>query len=305
MYRIIALACLVACGVPAVGTAAKGYAELAVADGTFLIDWRGDFTPEQQTKLEIWLNAAGEAIALVHGELPRPVIRIAMQPYPASTAVPFARVLRQDPQGVLFYINPDRPLEEFISDWTAYHELAHLFIPYPGMPDIWFSEGLASYYQNIVQYRAGLLTEAQARQKLLDGFERGRLESQHAALTLTQLSEEMRERHAYMRVYWSGALYFLEADLALRDATRSDQQFNSLDAVLHEYGNCCVRTTGRRTGRQIAAEFDRIARTSLFVPLYDNYAASLEIPDYQRFSDSIRADTVLERKPRNEELAVQ
>ena len=58
--------------------------------------------------------------------------------------------------------------------WTGYHELAHLLIPYQGWGGAWFSEGLASYYQNILQARVGILTEQQMWQKLYEGFQRGR-----------------------------------------------------------------------------------------------------------------------------------
>jgi hypothetical protein len=305
MKRIRTLLCVALAGLLPVLTSAANYERLPVADGVLLLDWRGEFTPEQRAKLEAWLTTVGETATLAYGKLPRSEIRIALQPYPASSAVPFARVLRQAPEGVLFYINPDRPLDEFIADWTAYHELAHLFIPYPGMADIWFSEGLASYYQNVLQYRAGLLTAEQARQKLLNGFERGRQDNGNAELTLTELSDVMRERHAYMRVYWSGALYFLETDLTLRSMPADRGQPRSLDAVLGEYGGCCLQDGRQQSGREIAAEFDRIAGSELFVPLYDRYAASMELPDYGHFSESITPDTVLERDPRPADLTVQ
>ena len=37
------------------------------------------------------------------------------------------------------------------TDWTASHEFAHLLLPY--VSDKWVSEGVASYYQNVLQAR--------------------------------------------------------------------------------------------------------------------------------------------------------
>ena len=216
------------------------YEQLPVAGKQFLLDWRGEFSDAQRTKLKSWMTSVGDTVSLLYGELPRDEIRIALKPYPSRSAVPFARVLRNEPEGVLFYINPDYPIEDFISDWTAYHELSHLFIPYPGIADIWFSEGLASYYQNILQVRAGLLTPEQARQKLSAAFGRGRDDDDHADLSLGELSAVMRERHAFMRVYWSGALYFLDADIRLR---RLDNPM-TLDDVLREFASCCLLQAG-------------------------------------------------------------
>ena len=58
-------------------------------------------------------------------------------------------------------VNPESSMQEITNDWTAFHELSHLLIPYRGHGDLWFSEGLATYYQNIIQARAGVLSEAE------------------------------------------------------------------------------------------------------------------------------------------------
>jgi len=255
------------------------FEQLPAAGGTLLLDWNGEYSQSERDKVRAWLVSVAETVTLLHGALPREEIRIELTAYPSSaSAVPFARVLRSEPQGIEFFINPTRPLREFIEDWTAYHELSHLFIPFPGDGDIWFSEGLASYYQNVLQYRAGLLGEAQAWQKLHDGFVRGRDDAGDSELTLAELSPRMRERGAFMRVYWSGALYFLEADLALR--AHSDGRV-TLDSVLRNFSECCLVERRRWTGEQLAAEFDRIAAADVFLPLYARYTSATAIPDYE------------------------
>jgi hypothetical protein len=254
------------------------FEEMPVAGGIMLIDWNGDYAQSERDKLKTWLVSTGETVTLLHGNLPRQTIRIELTAYPSSSsAVPFARVLRREPQGIEFFVNPTRPLSEFIKDWTAYHELSHLFIPFPGDADIWFSEGLASYYQNVLQYRAGLLTEKQTWQKLHDGFIRGG-DATDDELTLAELSPRMRERGAFMRVYWSGALYFLEADVALR--ARSNGQV-TLDSVLRDFGECCLAQRQRWDGGRLAAEFDRIAASDIFRSLYASYADTTAIPDFE------------------------
>ncbi|MBT8444914.1 MAG: hypothetical protein HKN81_06960 [Gammaproteobacteria bacterium] len=262
-----------------VPSATTRFEELPVADGVMLIDWRGDYSADQQEKLRDWLSTVGQTVTLLNGRLPRDTIRIELTAYAsAGEAVPFAMVKRRNPQGVEFYINPSQPLDAFVTDWTAYHELSHLFIPYPGNADVWFSEGLASYYQNVLQYRGGLLTEREAWQKLLNGFMRGRDDDRHRDMTLGELSPRMRTERAFMRVYWSGALYFLEADLAVREHSDGTAR---LDTILADYGECCLEARRRWNGRQIAREFDRLAGAEIFVPLFDRYAASMKIPDFR------------------------
>jgi hypothetical protein len=285
----------------AAGRHETSYEQLPVADKKFLLDWRGEFSDAQRTKLKSWMVSVGKTVSLLYGELPRDEIRIALQPYPSRSAVPFARVLRNKPEGVLFYINPDYPLNDFIQDWTAYHELSHLFIPYPGIPDVWFSEGLASYYQNILQVRAGLLTPEQARQKLSAAFARGRDDDRNANLTLGELSAVMRERHAFMRVYWSGALYFLDADIRLR---RLENPL-TLDDVLREFGNCCLMNPGRWDGMRIVSDFDEIVGQPLFIPLYEAYEQTSAMPDYEAMLAAPEMDAILSPNPPTGALSVQ
>lgn len=265
---------------PTAALQAEPRERLAVSEGTYLIDWQGEFTAPQQDKLRTWLTTVSSSISMLHGSWPSDVIRIELKPVDYAAALPFATVLRGRPEGVLFYVNADRPLDEFIADWTTYHELSHLFIPYPGKPDLWFSEGLASYYQNILQVRAGLLTPAETRERFTAAFGRGAADTDDADLTLTQLSQQMRKRGGFMRSYWSGALMFLEADIALRERAAQPGRPASLDDVLRAYGDCC-RVDGRETsGRTLVKEFDRLADSTLFATLYEKYANSRAMPEY-------------------------
>lgn len=290
----IILSVVIALNVPLMMTAAIA-AEIHTAGGAkLIIEWRGEFSNEERQKLKSWMDSVMETVRLLHGEPPRPEIRIAFKPYSSRSPVPFARVLRNDPEGVLFYVNPAYPLEDFVSDWTAYHELGHLFIPYPGIADVWFSEGLASYYQNILQLRAGLMTPEETRNRFQAAFERGRKDDKHTDLTLGELSPVMRERLAFMRVYWSGALYFMEADIQLR---RLDNPI-TLDDVLREYGQCCLTAPGRQDGLRIAREFDSITGEPVFVPLYESYELSSAIPDYEPVLAAPEMDNIL--TPRSE-----
>jgi hypothetical protein len=70
--------------------------------------------------------------------------------------------LRRNSVAVLLYVRKGASLEELRADWTAAHELSHLFHPYLGDDGRWLAEGLASYYQNVLRARSGLLEEADA-----------------------------------------------------------------------------------------------------------------------------------------------
>ena len=115
-----------------------------------LIDQTGEVVDQRQFSNQETQNYLDDVV-------PREQLRVVIQRADdAREPVPWAHVIRSHPQGVKFYVNPDFSLGRFMRDWTAAHELSHLYLPYPGQPDIWLSEGLATYYQNIIQARSGL-----------------------------------------------------------------------------------------------------------------------------------------------------
>ncbi|PKL99350.1 MAG: hypothetical protein CVV17_09205, partial [Gammaproteobacteria bacterium HGW-Gammaproteobacteria-7] len=162
--------------------------------------------------------------------------------------------------------------------WTLSHELAHLFHPYLGDSGRWMSEGLASYYQNVLRARSGILSAERAWSKLDAGFGRGLNERSTRGQRLVDVASGYR---GTMRVYWSGAAYWLEADAALRE-----HHGTTLDAVLAEFARRHLPAHTRWQAGQFADELDRLAGTRLFAPLYERYARSTRFPDlsdtYQR-----------------------
>ena len=93
-------------------------------------------------------------------------------------------------------------------------------------------------------------------------------------VALGDLSPEMRQNRAFMRVYWSGALYFLEMDIALHKSGQS------LDAVVTEFNACCRAQHRYWNGIKLVKSFDKIAGTSLFTSRYKDYESDRNFRDY-------------------------
>ncbi|MEH6593082.1 MAG: hypothetical protein V7746_22625 [Halioglobus sp.] len=221
-----------------------------------------------------WLDSSTDALISVYGRLPRSNLRIEVAPTGlfGSDAIPWAQVTRGNPDTIKFYIDAKASEKDLVNHWTSYHELSHLLIPYRGWGDMWFSEGLASYYQNLLQVRAGVIDEQTMWQKLHDGFDRG-LDNRRPDLTLAELSPAMRENRSFMRVYWSGAWYFLKADVELR---KNSGGTITLDSVLSELNKCCRDQP--MSARQMVNALDSIAESTLFSELFDTTRASRAIP---------------------------
>jgi predicted metalloprotease with PDZ domain len=155
------------------------------------------------------------------------------------------------------------------------HELSHLLHPVIDGPDRWLSEGLASYYQNVLRARAGLRSAQWSWDALHAGFERG-IRGTARGRSLAEVSETMMRDHSFMRVYWSGAAIALLADVELRRRSGGAQ---SLDTALAALGDCCLPADRSWSARELMQQLDRLTDTTVFIQLYRKYIDSDDFPD--------------------------
>lgn len=236
-----------------------------------------------------WLQDAGNSVASIYGRFPVKSPQVLVMPGARATEpTPWAFVSRGGAGAVHFEVNQRRPLREFVADWTAPHELSHLFLPSISLNESWLSEGIASYYQNITRVRSGAVTPDEAWQRMHSSFLRAQEWSTRAPnVTLAQASARMYRDGAYMRVYWSGAAILLLADIQLREQSGGAQ---SLDTVLGRFADCCLDPNPEWTSRQVFAKWDEISGTSIFATLFDQYVDGAGFPDLSQAYAKIGLD---------------
>lgn len=222
--------------------------------------------------LHRWAAEAARATLTASGRFPLKSARarIFQRESRSDEAVPWGQTSRRGEVTVLLYVRPDATFDALRADWTAVHEFSHLYHPYLGDDGRWLAEGLASYYQNVLRARAGLLAPEEAWRRLEGGFARGRRATEDVPLAGIG-----RGRGATMRIYWAGAAYWLDADLALR------RRGSSLDAVLDRHARCCLRGSASMTPMAFAAALDEAGGGGMFARLYREYAAAREFPSQQ------------------------
>lgn len=194
--------------------------------------------------------------------------------------VPWGQVLRGGNPAIQLFIHSDHNLNEFLSDWTLVHELSHFFHPGFDRTGTWLGEGLATYYQNLIQSRHGILSEREAWRRLHAGFQRGLLQTQ-VGHSLRQESLSMSDTHRYMRVYWSGAAIALMADVHLR------QRGLSLDKTLHDFQQCCSSKRSSWDPEAFMEKLDQIADSEVFSSLFERYFHSDQFPDLKKVYDEL------------------
>lgn len=261
------------------------YSRISDRDGRLLqVHISDDFAQEQRQDILEWIEAIASSLAGVYGHWPRQQWQISVESASGASgdSIPWAQVQRGEVDEVEFFVLSSASRESLIRNWTGYHELAHLLIPYRGWGDAWFSEGLASYYQNLLQARSGVITEAQMWQKLLDGFERGRNDTRFDGRTLGTVSAEMRSKGGFMRVYWSGAWYFLAADVHLRHQSGGER---SLDSALLKLNDCCASAS--MSVPDMVAQLDQLNDVTLFSDLYRQAVRSTTLPAYESLFEQL------------------
>jgi hypothetical protein len=267
--------------------ASNTYDQITHGDQMVSIHYQASLSEAERRTAVQWLEQVTTAILTIYGELPNNHMHINIdRSANRSSPVPWGQVERGNPTRILLVINPALGTDALISDWTAFHELSHLLIPYEGYGNVWLSEGLATYYQNIVQARSGLFNDTRMWGKIASGLERGRKDQRWRHIDLTEVSDNLRETRQYMRVHWSGVLFWLTADVELRK-----QGKGTLDDALKQLKYCCE---GRSmSARAIVHKLDALTNMELFVPLFQKYRETYAIPEYQQ----ILADLGVKQRP--------
>jgi hypothetical protein len=239
---------------------------IAILDGSPAVD---------QEEIGAWVIDAAEMVGGLYGRFPYAHAQVLVVPNArVREPTPWAFVTRSGGPAVHFVINQRRPISEFYDDWTAAHEFSHLFLPYVSSKEAWVSEGLATYYQNVLRARAGRLTEQRAWQNLHAGFGRGRREA--AELTLSEATRRMYRSRLFMKVYWSGTAIMLLADVRLRQLSDGAQ---SLDTALAALNWCCLEPQREWRARELFAKLDELTGTEVFTTLLNEYEDSERFPD--------------------------
>ncbi len=231
--------------------------------------------PPDLEQVHAWLEEAAQMVADLYGRFPVAQAQLLVVPNaPGSEPTPWAFVLRGGGPSAHFFVNQRRPIQEFRDDWTATHELAHLLLPFIVHDDAWLSEGIATYYQNVLRARAGKMSEREAWSRLHSGYQRGR--DAAPGMTLAQATENMYRGGTFLRVYWEGAAMVMLADVRLRQLTAGKQSMDTALAALRE---CCLELDRAWTARELFTRLDEITGTHVFSELFDAHVASKEFPD--------------------------
>ena len=210
-----------------VGTSASG-AELRVAGGLIEIEFVRSASSAWESVAGQWAERSARAVSDYYGRFPVSRLRLRIASSAGSRARDGTAYGWRGPL-ITIALGRDATTASLADDWLLAHEMVHL--AFPSLPERhhWLEEGLATYVEPIAQARAGLLTPERVWYDFVVGLPQGQPQSGDRGLDGTP---------TWGRTYWGGALFYLRADLLIRQRTGNRYGLeHSLRAILAAGGS--------------------------------------------------------------------
>lgn len=218
--------------------------------------------------LKVWIDRSARIVADYYGGFPAPLVLLRIQAAPDG-GVHGGRTTN-DP-GLVIQIAVGRGITagELAADWVLVHEMVHLALPELGRRHNWLAEGLATYVEGIARAQAGNRDISDVWAEYRHSMPKG----------LPQPGEGgMDDTHTWARTYWGGALFCLQADVAIRERTANRAGLQTaLRAILKQTG-------GYRADRSIDEVLrigDAATGTQVLQDLYRETKAAANTPDLE------------------------
>jgi hypothetical protein len=240
--------------------------ELKVSGSTLCVVIEDATLPKQQQVLRTWIDRSAHIVAGYYGKFPAPLVTIRLQAMDGS-GVGGGRTTNDSGLMIQMRVGREATAETLAADWVLVHEMVHLALPEVGRSHLWLAEGLAVYVEGVARAQSG-------NRDIADVWAEDR---RSMPLGLPRSGDGgMDQRLSWGRTYWGGALYCLQADVAIREQTANRVGLQTaLRAILQETG-------GYGFDSDIADVFrigDAATGTHVMSDLYLKIRATPQTPD--------------------------
>lgn len=221
---------------------------------------------KQQPLLRVWIDRSAHIVAGYYARFPAPLIVIRLQGMDGS-GVGGGRTTNDSGLMIQMRVGRETTADTLAADWVLVHEMVHLALPEVGRRHIWLAEGLATYVEGVARAQFG-------NRAIADVW----AEDRHSMpMGLPRAGEGgIDESPSWGRTYWGGALYCLQADVAIREQTANRVGLQTaLRAILRETGGYAVE----RDIAEVLKIGDAATGTHVMYGLYQQIRATPQTPD--------------------------
>jgi len=159
-----------------------------------------------------WVRKSADAVFAFYGRFPVPTLRIILPPMLGDSVGAGKTFTGDTPQIRIAVGTKTRPQTLLTGDWVMVHEMVHLAFPWMNGRHNWMAEGIAVYVEPIARAQARHISAEQAWGDFMRDMPRGLPKAGDKGLDNTI---------TWGRTYWGGALFCLEADIAIRQKTKN------------------------------------------------------------------------------------
>jgi hypothetical protein len=186
-----------------------------------------DPSPSRRQLLHTWALRSANIAANYYGRFPAPLVVLNIRSMQGA-GVGGGRTTNDSGLMIEVSVGREATAATLSDDWVLVHEMVHLALPEVGRRHNWLAEGLATYVEGIARAQFG-------NREIADVW----AESRHSMPMGLPRSGEggMDQTPTWGRTYWGGALYCLQADVAIRERTDNRVGLQTaLRAILRETG---------------------------------------------------------------------
>src|SRR5258708_1118289 len=166
-----------------------------------------------QPKVLAWISSAADAVSAYYGHFPVPHGRILVRPVEGRSGVFNGTTYGYQGGFTRISIGQLTGQDELDNDWMMAHELLHLAFPdITGEQHHWIEEGMAGYIEPIARAQIGATRLERVWGEMARYMPQG----------LPQYGDQgLDNTDSWASTYWGGALFWLVADVQIRERTNN------------------------------------------------------------------------------------
>ena len=221
---------------------------------------------KQQTLLHTWIERSARIVADYYGQFPAALLVLRLGGMDGS-GIGGGRTTNDSGLMIQMRVGRASTAQTLASDWVLVHEMVHLALPEVGRSHAWLAEGLATYVEGVARAQFG-------NRDIADVWAEDR---RSMPMGLPRDGEGgMDQSPTWGRTYWGGALYCLQADVAIREQTANRVGLQTaLRAILKESGGYA----SERDIGEVLRIGDAATGTHVLYGLYQQVKATPQTPN--------------------------